>query len=326
MKKIIIIFFFLKFSLAFGQIDTCKIDTTAYNFYFKDATYLTILNMQNDTTNAYHDSIHVPAVQVNRILKSLGMVYYNTTPERDTVINIYNIHTSPCSVPNHMIDIGVDTTYLWVKNYIVDSVISGNSSFDSLVANNGFRLIDYLSSFSAITIATDSIYNLDPISKKLTLIPGVSFADDVAGCLDGDYFTFSSVPAYDEITYSHGWMDCPSGCIYRRYWQFRVYPNCTSVFIGSWGNTIITSVAGDVSKNLIFVSPNPFSYSTNLSTYETFKNSTLKIYDIFGKVVHQERINNQSTVINRNSLSDGIYFYQLVNDKGQIESGKFVIE
>ena len=45
-----------------------------------------------------------------------------------------------------------------------------------------------------------------------------------------------------------------------------------------------------------------------------------------GGLVQRQTITNPSTLLHRNSLADGIYFYQLVNDNGQVANGKFIIE
>ena len=47
---------------------------------------------------------------------------------------------------------------------------------------------------------------------------------------------------------------------------------------------------------------------------------------MFGSLMLEETIINQSTTLHRNSLSNGIYFYQLVSDDGQVAGGKFVVE
>ncbi len=98
-----------------------------------------------------------------------------------------------------------------------------------------------------------------------------------------------------------------------------LYPNT------SYNCNLITSLysisSNHSSANLF---PNPFHTSITVETQ--VEKSTMKIYNSLGVLVREEGISYYSTVFNRNSLSDGIYFYRLSNEKGEIASGKFVID
>ena len=75
------------------------------------------------------------------------------------------------------------------------------------------------------------------------------------------------------------------------------------------------------------VFPNPanntITFRTNLSGISNYE---LAIYDVLGQeVYHQAIINQESTIINLPQLSNGVYFYQLSNNKETFR-GKFVVE
>ena len=104
----------------------------------------------------------------------------------------------------------------------------------------------------------------------------------------------------------------------------RIYPDSGTC-------NIISSVNNLSAKNTsITLSPNPFHTTAALEIKnEEFKikNLELKIYDVMGRLVQQQIITNQSTIINRVGLGDGLYFYQLrTNNYELIGSGKFVVE
>jgi hypothetical protein len=87
------------------------------------------------------------------------------------------------------------------------------------------------------------------------------------------------------------------------------------------------SVEENNSSAVVNFSPNPFHNSCILTISGLhFVTGTLNIYDIKGRSVRKEEINSSSTLINRNSLAEGMYFYQVINDKGQVASGKFIID
>jgi len=86
---------------------------------------------------------------------------------------------------------------------------------------------------------------------------------------------------------------------------------------------IITSIE-ILKESTVSISPNPFHTSATLTTNKN--KSKLRIYNTLGTMVREETITTPSTIINRNSLADGIYFYQLVSEDGEVVNGKFVVE
>jgi len=90
---------------------------------------------------------------------------------------------------------------------------------------------------------------------------------------------------------------------------------------------VITSTNNLTKKNSsITLSPNPFHSTSTLSIFDSrFTKGDLKIYDLMGGLVQQQIITNQSTIINRNGLCDGLYFYRLSNSEGLMLTGKFVV-
>ena len=101
---------------------------------------------------------------------------------------------------------------------------------------------------------------------------------------------------------------------------------CQSKLIAGQG-AIVDSCVGilNISENkTIYISPNPIHTSAILITNGI--KSKFKIYNSFGTLVHEERINDQITTINRNSLANGVYFFQLIDNNGQSTNGKLVIE
>ena len=65
-----------------------------------------------------------------------------------------------------------------------------------------------------------------------------------------------------------------------------------------------------------------------INTEVKIQNMKLSLFDVSGKMVQHIQITNPSTVIYRNDLADGIYFYRLTNESKQqvLASGKFVVE
>lgn len=96
---------------------------------------------------------------------------------------------------------------------------------------------------------------------------------------------------------------------------------------------LLTSVNDIVQRknSSVIIYPNPFSENTELRIQNAVpitigNNLQWTIYNLLGEQVRQTIINNQSSIINRESLPSGIYFYKIKNDKETIANGKLVIQ
>ncbi len=98
-----------------------------------------------------------------------------------------------------------------------------------------------------------------------------------------------------------------------------VYPdslyNCSLI-------TNINSIS--INRSSVKLFPNPFHSSMTVSL--NVKEATMRIFNSLGEFVREIRISNYSTDFNRNSLSNGIYFYRMLYEKRVIASGNFIIK
>ena len=78
------------------------------------------------------------------------------------------------------------------------------------------------------------------------------------------------------------------------------------------------SIIDDNSRLKVF--PNPFSNQLTFTLSDN-EQTTVSLYDILGLQVLQQTFTN-STTINTDQLGEGIYFYQLREDRGAIKNGK----
>lgn len=83
----------------------------------------------------------------------------------------------------------------------------------------------------------------------------------------------------------------------------------------------------ETADEFILVYRNLSGAFTLFSFSETVKNGTLLIFDTNGKLVKTtEGIHGNEVNISHNSLSTGLYLFQLRNDSGLMGNGKFVVE
>jgi hypothetical protein len=77
----------------------------------------------------------------------------------------------------------------------------------------------------------------------------------------------------------------------------------------------------------ITIFPNPFYTSAKINAEFTIHNVQLNIYNTLGVLVRIDHLVNHNYILHREFLSQGMYFFQLQRDDGElVGSGKFVIQ
>ncbi|MCK9310856.1 MAG: ice-binding family protein [Bacteroidales bacterium] len=82
----------------------------------------------------------------------------------------------------------------------------------------------------------------------------------------------------------------------------------------------------ETGKDIVTISPNPFSSFTTLFINDESKidNYELIIYNELGEKVLRNLVTKQSTTLNTSNLSHGIYFYKIVANNQTVQSGKLI--
>ncbi len=71
--------------------------------------------------------------------------------------------------------------------------------------------------------------------------------------------------------------------------------------------------------------PNPFSKSTSIQLNHTLKNASLNLFNSTGRKVRCLSFSGDKVAIERENLSEGMYYYQVVQEDGKIVNGKLLI-
>jgi len=80
-------------------------------------------------------------------------------------------------------------------------------------------------------------------------------------------------------------------------------------------------------KNNAIVYPNPFKTSFTIEVENDLKNAELKIYNILGReVINIKNLKNKEINIQRSDLTNGIYFYSIIEKNKTIAKGKIIAE
>jgi hypothetical protein len=194
------------------------------------------------------------------------MAIYNATstlPAADSVVKMYNIHHYNTEVLRylHLIADKNAGYMMQIKN---GNMPTGFVPFDALltkyhlaVSSHGATPGMSNTAYSAY-LTTDSNWNMKGVGAEFLTLPNMWYAEKKLMPGDGHRITVNNVTDTSvDITYSFGWGDCPSGCMWRHNWHFRVNSSCDVTFKGSSGDPVV-GVGVPVTKfDAIRIYPNP---------------------------------------------------------------------
>jgi hypothetical protein len=246
MKKYLWTFFLmiLIIQVSFGQIveSSCEAPDSIVEKYQDDAAVLTLRKFyENDLP--WVDSIEIPQEHIDTALNALIAVWNAyELPARDTVVDMLEIDAALDYAVNHII-IKCDTSVHWMNQIIDGNALSGNYTVDSLL--NLYNL-EYLSnsvvgSNNYVYFTSEICYNMPQLSTQFEGISGVISVFAQAGNTSAQIHENIEMAIHSDYVLLHylfGWEDCPSGCLNWRFWQFRVYYDCSVEYVGSYGNVL----------------------------------------------------------------------------------------
>lgn len=219
-----------------NQQQSLVISQYIQNNYLHDARQI---YMDKIAYNNSHPNHNDPILDTNAIHQNLAIiqaVYNLNIPEHDTVFDMYNIHGFYCYYFKK-IHLKVDTSYAHIQNLAAGKTNTGHQVLDNILTTCHFDSVKTTHAYPhypAMTIYSDKLYNMLPITESLSQIPGITWAYCGGACGgDGNTITIDKQNNKAFITFSIGRGDCMSGCIYHRYWQF-VVENNIAKFVKSW--------------------------------------------------------------------------------------------
>ncbi len=296
------------------------------NIYYVDAVRLAVKRIYDINSP---DTINVTIRQENidSCLSSLIAVHNATGLQaRDTVIDILQIHTQDPVL--NFFSIEVDTANPWTTSWKQSVTLTGDNTIDTLLIKYGLTLVDYIVGGSQVfaLFQTDSLLNIYALVDSFKLLPGI--VDVQKAPMPGDapniYYTVQD--SSQKLTFRYGWGDCLNGCIYSRYWEFKIYQNCSVEYLGSYGTPLpITSIfeSDTYSQSTITIYPNPtIGLITITGTFDD--PATLELYDITGRKVTKHMITGNNYQLNISHLLKGFYIYELSTGKPEYLTGKLV--
>ena len=275
------------------------------------------------------NSIRILDEYTTPIFESLGSIFNSIyTQEADSVFNIYCINNSGVDEQGgytaNAIYVKLDTAIGCVSSWLNEIPYSGNSYIDSLLEGLEYEVQLFVPSIlhGVVKITFGEIVNLPSLVRFLNVENGVIYAEQVPAIGDGNHITYAKEGDIQYLDFILGWDDCWSGCISKRNWQFEINSqDCYVEYLGAYGRPVTfwynappavlncnlsistehTFFLGNVKLN-----PNPVNEFLNIEADHIIH--LIEIYDLFGRTVFFQSLNDQSLQLDINFLMPGIYY------------------
>ena len=326
------LFTFLLLSLC--QYSYCQLDTVACssNFpaYVNDAKYIALRNIMA-THNAFVDSAIIPASQYIPILEDLNAIYqyrnlyinsqYPYRSQIDSVYGPWDVHVQVPDSFDNGIEFYVDTTVAWARNIYNHSSTTGNDTIDNFVRNYGLLTSAFplpLSNYYDVQLTDTNVTNLKPIRDTIS---SMAFTNSVGYApITGDgsniYMVDSGYARFYIFKYAYG--DCPSGCIYRIYDTFTVYPGCVI------GTPQIANGLNTIKEAAFGIYPNPTSGKVTIEVNGSSGRSMVRLFTSAGELIREIYLENEKSEIEFSDQSKGLYILD-INTGNEVFHQKLII-
>ncbi|MBO9594288.1 MAG: hypothetical protein J7599_15390 [Niabella sp.] len=202
--------------------------------YSGDAIQLYLRELRQNTQHKNYNNPAIDSQELVSMLKIFQAVYDLNTPETKYIFNTRKLHSKHCFSTGSII-LKVDTAQPEIKQLAAGKIPTGNPDLDKILLKYQFdsvRLAYGYPQITWLTINTAQRLNTIPIVNELKQVPSILIAEQNGGCIDGDDIAFSKEQGGVKITFSEGGGDCPSGCTFRKYWDFRV-KNGIATYLGT---------------------------------------------------------------------------------------------
>lgn len=203
--------------------------------YHEDAVRLALRHLE-DTNSAARSDVEPPAELVESLYSALVRVYLTAHPARDSVVELYGIHTFP-DPPTREVLVGVDPAHGWTAAWRELQAQTGEPAVDTLVSQYGLTVRVYyewtIGDYALLRAAEP--LNAAALADRFESIPGVLAADPNGWGGDGNDIRATVRDGGWRLDYSVGFGDCPSGCIHRHTWSFAVGADGEVRYLGASG-------------------------------------------------------------------------------------------
>src|SRR6266581_3564098 len=197
--------------VAMSSVDDSRVPAELRAAYLEDARLLAF----RDLLAKGYSEIPIPREAVQPYYNALVAVYNATAlPSRDTVVDVYRIHTLGSPATRSLI-LQLVGTEPWVQRLAQREIPTGYPAIDSLLARYSLSVGSVFAPHDGdvlLTLTAPEPLNMIALAALFGGIAGVRFAEPNGVVGDGNNIAGSIEDAV-LLDYSVGYGDCPAGCI-----------------------------------------------------------------------------------------------------------------
>ena len=321
----------VSFNIVEGQIN-CIAPDSIVEKYKDDADRLALRKIAR-LHLTYEDSIEIPKILSDSFLNQLIAVYNVVgIPERDTVIDLLNIHTFPDFFMN-TVNVAADSNLYWMLQLRNGIIPTGYQALDSIIEKYDLTIDKYDTwshwfSWHSVTFASQVNYNIPALARAFEQLPDVDFSEPnhVAG--DGNDIDDNLILIVGEnygydLFYSVGWGDCPAGCTGGRTWWFKTYDDCSVQFVDVYGSSLPFTNTQEQTAHSMLIHPNPFENEIFIRIYDPGTTGMqVSLYSVLGQEIMSRDLKTENgewiIKVDTHGLADAVYVLELKTNRSVI--------
>jgi hypothetical protein len=205
--------------------------------YREDAARLTVRELNTSRQSGENEG-HIPAERVAFFYDLLSKAYWMSQKVDSIPAGLNGTHT--LANPNlKEIMVVLEDDAEFKENWAKGSTLTANLYLNQLLSRFKFKVKNYRESGIGPTATLESadFINTQVMAQILEGVEGIKNAQAEGMMGDGDDITWGSDSKKDmALKFSIGQGDCPSGCIYRKYWIFYVTAEGQMTYMGTRGS------------------------------------------------------------------------------------------
>lgn len=220
------------------DLDSHVIDDAVRLAYADDAVRLAIRHLMTKD-GVSHVAVEPPADLVESLHNALLRVYLLDHSARDAVVDRYRIHTFPTPSTRELL-VRIDPGIGWTAAWRDERTETGNPDVDALLEEFDMSVVRFYdwSIGEYVLLRTGRPVYAAALGQLFERIDGIMHAEENGVAGDGADIRARIQDGGWRLDYSIGFGDCPSGCIERHTWSFRVTEAGAVAFLGESGSAL----------------------------------------------------------------------------------------
>lgn len=318
----------------------CFPDSVLFANYKNDVNKIA-LNYINDILPPEFAPIKITTDFTTPIWESLASVYYSTSiPERDTIFNVFCIHTFTPYIVNGKMILWVkpEDGVVWESNWANSIIFTGSSQVDSFLSEYGFKYVKPNWFPGTYELTSDSFFNLPAFAYAFSELAEIEYADVVLIHGDGNKIKFRSEGINNYIDFKLAWGDCQAGCIDGRTWMFKTSMGCTAEYLGKYDdpgggysfphpvncNLFSYTTEKFDKKPKVHIWPNPALNELNIQLQGVeVELIYVECFDLLGRLAFSTILKGEVKQ-NLSGLMPGAYVLKITDTNGKSEGATFI--